>query len=322
VSRTTTTATTTATAATAAAAVRHTAAARAVQGEHMNDTTATTAATAAGLESTTTWWTRPAVNLDHARSHPLLTIRGNPKLDKGTAAAGRWGAVLHLAPFTTVPGANVCRAAAAAGCYRACLWRAGRGGLTPLARPGGVAYARFQRTAWYHHDPAGFTARLEHETLRFIARARRAGLEPFIRLNGTSDIPWETYHPRIVDAIIATGAMMVDYTKLSDREPPAGYHLIWSYSDMTRYRDGLESAMDRYGRAAVVFRVRPGTRSRAGDPLPSTFNGYPVVDGDAHDMWWTHPRGSIVGLRLKGRHAWSHRTPLAVNPVNDPRVAW
>ena len=262
------------------------------------------------------WYARPEGDPGYyaGTSRRLLTLGGNPKVDKGREATGTWNAVLHLAPYTTVPGVNVCAEAGAAGCYSACLWRAGRGGIAPLAKPGGVAYARYQRTFWYARDPEAFIARVRSEAVRFARRVRRAGYTPALRLNGTSDIPYERDHPELVRDLIAEGIVLYDYTKLSDRTPPEGYSLIWSYSGAPGYRERLPEAMARYGRATVVFRVRPGTKARAGAPLPDTFEGYPVVDGDEHDNWYLLPRDVVVGLRAKGREAWRRPSPLIIAP--------
>jgi hypothetical protein len=45
---------------------------------------------------------------------------------------------------------------------------------------------------------------------------------------------------------------------------------------------------------AVVF------STKAGQPLPTTYLGLPVVDGDLHDDRTVDPVGCIVGLRAKG----------------------
>ncbi len=68
----------------------------------------------------------------------------------------------------------------------------------------------------------------------------------------------------------------------SDRETPA---------NLDECLDVLECG----GRVAVPFTVTKKT-----DPLPTEWQGYPVVDGDEHDRIWTHPKGVVLGLRFKG----------------------
>ena len=50
---------------------------------------------------------------------------------------------------------------------------------------------------------------------------------------------------------------------------------------------------------SVVFDVS----ARKKEPLPKTWHGYPVIDGDVHDLWFlrAHPGCAfVVGLRVKG----------------------
>jgi hypothetical protein len=50
------------------------------------------------------------------------------------------------------------------------------------------------------------------------------------------------------------------------------------------------------GRVAVPFSLL----SVKHEPLPETWHGFPVVDGDEHDRVWTRPKGCVLGLRFKG----------------------
>lgn len=45
---------------------------------------------------------------------------------------------------------------------------------------------------------------------------------------------------------------------------------------------------------AVVFSTRKG------EPLPETWHGFRVIDGDESDLRFTDPAGVVVGLRAKG----------------------
>jgi len=40
-----------------------------------------------------------------------------------------------------------------------------------------------------------------------------------------------------------------------------------------------------------------------GSGLPETYLGYPVIDGDKHDLRFLDPKGVIVGLSPKGNRA-------------------
>ena len=77
-------------------------------------------------------------------------------------------------------------------------------------------------------------------------------------------------------------------------DTPRNYHLTFSVSEKTTDTGALEM-LERFGTVAVVFST---TRGRA---LPSTFLGAPVIDGDKSDARYRDRRGSVVGLRAKGR---------------------
>ena len=87
-----------------------------------------------------------------------------------------------------------------------------------------------------------------------------------------------------------------DYTKISKRmddKLPENYHLTFSQAENNR-DDALGHT--RTGKSvAVVFRVKKGM------PLPESYHGRPVIDGDGHDLRFIDPRGVVVGLRAKGR---------------------
>src|SRR6516225_7058227 len=128
-----------------------------------------------------------------------LLTPGNPKTEKGRGL-GYWTFILHLAP-AKLSGFNVCPMATA-GCKRACLNTAGRGGI---ARGGILTYrdvekgkrneiqeARRLRTRPFFEHRVEFMALLAREIVKACNRARKLDYVPVFRLNGTSDIRWET----------------------------------------------------------------------------------------------------------------------------------
>ncbi len=62
----------------------------------------------------------------------------------------------------------------------------------------------------------------------------------------------------------------------------------------------------------VVFAVKKG------EPLPKTWNGYRVIDGDIHDLRFLDPEGVVVGLRAKGR---AKKTTPVTNGFVVPNIA-
>jgi hypothetical protein len=92
---------------------------------------------------------------------------------------------------------------ATAGCKAACLNTAGRGGIMAghgILSAADVAngirntiqHARIRRTKLFFADRAAFMADLVSDIGKAIAKAKRAGYTPAFRLNGTSDIRWES----------------------------------------------------------------------------------------------------------------------------------
>jgi hypothetical protein len=126
------------------------------------------------------------------------------------------------------------------------------------------------------------------------------GLTPLVRLNGTSDIRWETI-PVIVDGKEYRNIFeafpeiqFYDYTKIANRKGiPENYDLTFSYSGVMSYQSYAKQAIDSGMRVAVVF--------RSIEVIPSRFIGLPVVPGDNSDIRHLDPKASIVALYAKGK---------------------
>jgi hypothetical protein len=152
------------------------------------------------------------------------------------------------------------------------------------------------------------------EILAVERKAAREGLTPIIRLNGSTDIPFERVRfavdRRTTAALAKAGRMQpglpvtllelfsdlqfVDYTKSPQRlaRKPANLDLTLSYS-VTNDAACIDALANGHN-VAMVF---------AGG-LPDTFAGFPVIDGDLHDLRHLDPKGGfIVGLSPKGNKA-------------------
>jgi hypothetical protein len=131
---------------------------------------------------------------------------------------------------------------------------------------------------------------LKRNVAWLVARARKLGLQPAIRVNGTSDIPWLAHEL----AAAFPEVQFYDYTKHPRpwlRTLP-NYHLTFSHSGHNV--DDCVEALEHGINVAVVF------TTRRGESLPQTWNGLPVIDGDSHDCRFLDPTGVVVGLRAKG----------------------
>lgn len=229
----------------------------------------------------------------------LLTT-ANPKTDKGTKR-GYLTAILHLSPERLSGYGNVC-ASASAGCVASCLNTAGRGGIgLTTVGDNAIQRARRERTRLWFEERDAFMRQLVREIESHAARARRAGLTPCVRLNGTSDIRFE--HVKIDGATLFDRfdwLQFYDYTKHANRRDiPDNYHLTYSLAETPRSWRGAEVALEKGVNVAVVL-------AGAGDsvhprPFPPTWNGRALVDGDTSDLRFLDPVGVYVGLRAKGR---------------------
>jgi hypothetical protein len=93
--------------------------------------------------------------------------------------------ILHLAP-SNLSGYNVCPMASI-GCIFGCLNTAGRGGFDPR-----IPLARIRKTVMFMEQRETFMAMLVKDIEAGIRSAKRKRMRPVFRLNGTSDIRWET----------------------------------------------------------------------------------------------------------------------------------
>ena len=237
----------------------------------------------------------------------LLGIDTNYKTIKNRKVGVLTG-ILYMAPYN-LSGKNVCPAAST-GCAAACLNTAGRGAMNVVQR------ARLQKTNRFWYDRGQFLQDLAVEIGKLQRRAKAKGLKAAVRLNGTSDLPYEKYKVPGTDKNIMElfpNVQFYDYTKLDNRftrgKLPANYHLTFSRAEDNDHK--LDRVL-QHTSAAVVFSGK----------LPATWRGYPVIDGDEHDARFTDAgAGVIIGLRAKGkaRHdgsgfvVWSHGTDSTWN---------
>ena len=163
----------------------------------------------------------------------LLTIDANAKTVKGQEYGYMTG-ILYLAP-ADISGYNVCSMAEIAECKNACLYSAGRGAMSNVQR------ARLNKTMEYFNNRDAFMALLVKDIAFLARKAKKAGMVPLVRLNGTSDIRWESV-PVTVNGVDYPNLMAVypeiqfyDYTKIANRRGiPANYDLTFSYAGVLK----------------------------------------------------------------------------------------
>ncbi len=229
----------------------------------------------------------------------LLSGEGtNPKVAKNEKL-GVLGGVLHLAP-ADLSGFEVCPMRSE-GCTAACLHTAGNPAYMKNKNE-----SRIKRTKAFFAHREAFMNLLVLEIAKMLKSANDQNLDLAIRLNGTSDIRWESVRFKLWDWVsgradrhVAANHQPVtilelfpdiqfyDYTKIHNRKNvPSNYHLTFSLNETNR-----EFATKQDRNIAVVFKGK----------LPDEYLGRPVIDGDEHDYRPNDPRGVVVGLKVKGK---------------------
>lgn len=190
---------------------------------------------------------------------------------------------MYLSPHkNNNKGVNLCPKAST-GCAEACLYTAGRGAFS------NVQSARIAKSSYFIEDRKGFLSQLHKELLDFSRYARLKGKKPAVRLNGTSDILWERY----LDTSLYPEIQFYDYSKWKpeDRKPLRNYDITYSRAEDTSDKE-VKRVLLRDKNVAVVF--------NSSMALPTSFLGFPVIDGDRTDLRYLDPKGVVVGLLAKG----------------------
>lgn len=200
--------------------------------------------------------------------------------------------VLYLAP-ASLSGHNVC-AKATKECITGCLNTSGR---AKMPKSGiAIMNARINKTKFFYDQRDEFNRVLFNEVKFAKGRTERKGKQFAVRLNGTSDlnpILFKKDGKNILETF--PNVQFYDYTKILNRIEVAkkypNYDLTFSFTGHN-WSDCL-IALENNVRVAVIFDIK------AGQPLPETFNGFTVVDGDKYDYRPLDEKNIIVGLRWK-----------------------
>lgn len=220
---------------------------------------------------------------------PILSYDTNAKTVKGRKK-GYATAILYLAPSNESGVMNTCPSASK-GCREACLFSAGRG------RFDNVKNARINKTKLFHEDRDFFMECLEKDVDKYLKKAFKDNLELVIRLNGTSDIAWESVLFEDGKNVFEKFPQIqfYDYTKQFKRmeayltgKLPENYHLTFSKNESNNKL--VKKVLELGGNVAVVFAM-----------AISEWMGKKVVDGDESDLRFLDGEGVVVGLTAKGK---------------------
>jgi hypothetical protein len=217
----------------------------------------------------------------YVRPKTLLSDH-NSKTIKGEAF-GIKTFILSMSPHKlNSSGKNVCPKATP-GCSAACLFYAGRGKFV------NVQNARQNRTEYFLRERDIFLRHLVAEITLLSVRYGNLA----IRLNGTSDLPYENIkiEGKTIFEIFPE-IQFYDYTKDEQRffKPlPKNYFLAYSISELEESKVHASLLLSLGFSVAAVFRKRP-----------AYYLGFPVADGDKHDLIYIH-QNKVIGLSAKGR---------------------
>ena len=222
----------------------------------------------------------------------LIIAGGNAKTIKGDGTE-YLTAIMYLRPWKNTFGGqvlNVCANAEIADCHGPCLNTAGRG------KQNNVQNWRMGKTERFWMEREGFMMDLINDLRQFRNECAKLGVKPCVRLNGTSDIRWENI---IVDGKSVMewypDIQFYDYTKILGRKVKeiSNYHLTFSAADGND--KDVEKAIEQGYNVATVFGLKKT------QPMPATYQGLPVFNGDDSDLRFLDPKGVVVGLYAKGR---------------------
>ena len=228
----------------------------------------------------------------------LLSV-GNPKVLKGIKQ-GYNTYILHLAP-ANLSGYETCPKRTA-GCTSACLNTAGRGGMFKKGETTNtIQKARIRKAKMFFENRAEFMADLVKDIELAIKQSEKKGLIPVFRLNGTSDLSFEKYevirNGKLYRNIFYAFAdnIFYDYTKILGRkiQDIPNYSLTFSAADGND-TDVFKAIAQGYN-IATVFGIKKTL------PMPDSYLGLPVFNGDESDLRFLDPKQVIVGLYAKGK---------------------
>jgi hypothetical protein len=234
----------------------------------------------------------------------LLSIDKNSKTVKGQLL-GYYTALMYLAPWKIANGLkNVC-ADASKGCIDACLYTAGMGKFS------NVQLARINKTLLFFDQKVTFMNILEKQLIKFWGKY---GSSLAIRLNGTSDIPFENV--RTFDGLNIferfVGIQFYDYTKSFKRvidNTQSNYHLTFSIDEREQSKINGSKVLQAGKNIALVVSTKLYKELFGGTNKADDFKAYitnsqgakfELLNGDINDLRFLDSYGIVV-LKAKGQ---------------------
>lgn len=279
---------------------------------------------------------------------------GERRLEKGISAKlGKsadysfWTPGLYLASGGVAGFDDLCKYASH-GCRKNCLLVSGQragdkktaleiiGRLRRGEELGVQTNVSLLRTYLYLFNYPEFVRLVNDALVQHAQFAMHHGLEVAVRLNATSDVPWEEpdfkHHGGHSFILDNPDIQFYDYTKdphrmmryATDPTWPKNYYITFSYSEVNMIwclialKLGVSITVPFDGSLGKEFyKLDKAGRKHKRTILPKTFLGKNVVDGDLFDMRFFESRGYweelgfgpppyVVGLRVKGNEQKAH----------------
>lgn len=242
----------------------------------------------------------------------------SPKAIKAQAY-GYVNAINYMAPANTAGVGNLCPHASP-GCLALCLgWYSGQAGMLSNAElengDNAARSSRAQKARMFMRDRQAFMQVMRNAINGCIRKARREQLELCVRLNGATDIAWESVkiqgeHQQFSIVDLFPTVQFVDYTKNYRRMLrfcahmlPKNYHLTFSRSETNEAE--CVDVLKNGGNVAVVSSL----------PMPSIYLGHKVINGDLHDLRHIDETNVVVWLSPKGRKAKADKSGMVLRSL-------
>lgn len=246
----------------------------------------------------------------------LLAVDSNAKTVKGQAM-GYFTAISYLAPWKQANGkTNVC-GDATIGCIDACLFTSGMG-VFPK-----VQQARINKTLEFIENPKVYMAKIHKELEKLF---KKYGTALVVRLNGTSDIPFEGIkyvyneieYTNIFNAF--PNITFYDYTKNPRRvlkNDISNYYLTFSRAETKLNIEASKVILNEGKNVAIVFSEKLYNELiLKGEIL---YNGklVNILDGDQNDLRFLDKQNSIIALKAKGNKGKKDSTGFVVRSLDE-----
>ena len=235
----------------------------------------------------------------------------NPKAIKAREF-GYLNAIQYMAPARLAGVGNLC-GNESKGCVQLCL---GEHSGAAVYYPS-VIQSRIEKARRFMKSRAEYM----QDIIKAIEAAKRvadkAGLKLCVRLNGSTDLAWEGLKDKDGLTIIERfgDVQFTDYTKSVKRalahangKFPRNYALCFSRSENNESQ-------------CIEVLKAGGTVSAVFEHKPELWLGFPVLDGDSHDLRHLDPPGFVVALSPKGHKAKKDRSGFVIRNASQERIA-